>query len=246
MIIQSTQNPNVKHAVHLHNKNFRAQHSQFIAQGLKTCLTLQDAGYKIKSIFITEKMYAEHQDQFLVPDTHLVTDAIMQHMSTTVTTAGILAVVEMIHHPLIATGNAAVLFGIQDPGNLGTLIRTAASMQLDSLYLIESVDFYNPKVIQATTGALGTLKIIATSWDELQPIIADVPTCALVVKSGQRPENLPLKPSILVIGNEGQGLPEHVIKHCTYQMTIPMPGNTESLNAAVAGSIAMYLKTNAA
>lgn len=246
MIIQSLQNPHIKHVVHLQQKNFRAQSREFIAQGLKTCLTLQEAGYTIKTIFMTEQMYSDHQDQFLVPDTHLVTNAIIKHISTTMTPTGIVAIFNMLDHPLIATQNSAVLYGIQDPGNLGTLIRTASAMHLDALYLIESVDLYNPKVIQATTGSLGTLKIIPTSWEVLQPVIAAMPTCALVVKSGQRPENLPLKPSILIIGNEGQGLPEHVMQHCTYQMTIPMPGNTESLNAAVAGSIAMYLKTNAA
>lgn len=246
MIIQSTQNPNIKHVIHLHNKNFRAQEHEFIAQGLKTCKTLQDAGYRIKAIFMTEKMYASCQDEFLVPETHLVTDAIMQHMSTTVTATGILAIFEMVTHPLVATSNAAVLCGIQDPGNLGTLIRTASAMKLETLYLIESVDLYNPKVIQATTGALGNLKIVATSWEELSPVIGSIPTCALVVRSGKRPEQIPLRSSILVIGNEGQGLSEIIIKKCTYEMTIPMPGNTESLNAAVAGSIAMYLKTNAA
>lgn len=245
MIIQSLQNPHIKHVVHLQNKNFRAQNHEFIAQGFKTCLTLQQAGYTIKKIFMTEQMYADHQDQFLVDETYLVTDAIMKHISTTVTPMGIVAIFGMIDHPLVATSNAAILYGIQDPGNLGTLIRTAAAMGLEALYLIESVDKYNPKVIQASAGSFGALKIIPTTWNSLQAIIATIPICALVVKSGQRPETVPLKSNILMVGSEGQGLPEHILQHCSSQMTIPMPGNTESLNAAVAGSIAMYLKTNA-
>lgn len=243
MIIQSFHNPKIKHLVQLQNKNYRSKNHEFIAQGIKTCLTLMQSGYDLKAVFMTEPMYMQHQNDFLIEEVYLVTPEIMKHISTITTPAGIIGIFAIPNPELIASNNAIILHGIQDPGNLGTLIRTAAAMNLEAVYLIDSVDLYNPKVIQATTGSLATLKIYQTSWQQLQPIIAHIPICALVVISGQMPTDIPLSKSILIIGNEGQGLPQDIIQKCSYQLTIPMPGNTESLNAAVAGSIAMYLKS---
>jgi TrmH family RNA methyltransferase len=118
-------------------------------------------------------------------------------------------------------------------------------MGLEALYLIDCVDFYNPKVVQATTGSILNLKIFIYKWHEIKDTLKAIPLCALVVDSGQKPETIDLKHSLLVIGNEGQGLPDQIINQSASRMTIPMPGNTESLNAAVAGSIAMYLKSQA-
>jgi len=243
MIIQSFHNPKIKHLVQLQNKNYRSQNHEFIAQGIKTCLTLMQAGYDLKAVFMTEPIYMAHQNDFLIEEVYLITEEIMEHVSTMTTPAGIIGIFAIPNHELAASSNAVILHGIQDPGNLGTMIRTATAMNLEALYLIDTVDVYNPKVIQATTGSLASLKIYQTSWQEVQKVIANIPICALVVSSGQKPEELPLQKSILIIGNEGQGLPRDVIQACTYRMTIPMPGKIESLNAAVAGSIAMYLKS---
>jgi TrmH family RNA methyltransferase len=245
MIITSNQNPKIKHLVGLQGKNYRSKNKEFIAQGFKTCKTLVDSGFTLKSIFMTERMYLEHQNNFLINETYVVDDTIMQRISTTATPTGIVGIFEMKNEKLIATNDGAVLVNIQDPGNLGTLIRSACAMGLHALYLIDCVDFYNPKVIQASTGSILNLKILICTWNEFKDTIQSIPLCALVVESGQTPSNIDLKDSLIVIGNEGQGLSEAIIKQCTTRMTIPMPGKTESLNAAVAGSIAMYLKSQA-
>ncbi len=245
MIITSTQNPKIKHLVGLQGKNYRSKNKEFIAQGFKTCKTLLDSGFTLKSIFMTEPMYLEHQNNFLIDETYIVDDTIMQRISTTTTSTGIVAIFEMKNEKLTATDNGAALVNLQDPGNLGTLIRSASAMGLEALYLIDCVDFYNPKVIQATTGSILNLKIFICTWDEFKNSIQSIPLCALVVESGQTPNNIDLKHSLIVIGNEGQGLSDHILKQCTTRMTIPMPGKTESLNASVAGSIAMYLKSQA-
>lgn len=242
MIIQSISNPKIKHVVQLHNKNYRYKHQEFIAQGLKTCKSLLDGQFQLKSLFITQDLYLQHQQDFLIEDVYIVTDDIMKHISTTTTPTGIVGIFAMQSDTITATENAVVLYNIQDPGNVGTLIRSANAMNIDAIYFIDCVDIYNPKVIQATTGAVAATKLYQTSWQIFQQTIHGLSLCALTVQNGKKPNEIPLKNSILLIGNEGQGLPQNIIQNCTYTMTIPMPGNTESLNAAIAGSIAMYLK----
>lgn len=243
MIIQSFTNPKVKHLVQLQQKNYRYKNQEFIAQGFKTCQSLLLSGYELKSIFFTQETYAAHQTDFDIQDVYLVTPDIMQKISTQAKTSDIVAVFAMAQNEIVATPNSALLLNIQDPGNLGTMIRTAMAMNLDALYLVDCVDIYNPKVIQSTTGCMVSHKIYQTTLPNLLPAVASIPMCALVVENGQKPQEIPLRSTILVIGNEGQGLPASVTAACAYKMTIPMPGKTESLNAAVAGSIALYLKT---
>lgn len=245
MIIQSVQNPKIKHLQQLQNKKYRLKNQEFIAQGFKTCKTLLEAKFELKSIFMTESNYLQHQNDFLIQETYLVTDEIMEKISTTTTATGIVGIFAIKQQEFIATANSAALVEIQDPGNLGTIIRSSSAMGLDAVYLIDCVDLYNPKVIQATTGALHNLKIITCPWDFFKKNIGSIPLCALVVQNGKKPEQIDLQNTVLVIGNEGQGLSNNVIKDCAEQMTIPMQGNTESLNAAIAASIAMYLKAHA-
>lgn len=243
MIIQSLINPKIKHLVTLHTTSGRKKHQQFIAQGFKTCSSLVQAGFKLHSTYMTHPMYLQYQDQLETTESFVVTDEVMQKISTTTTPSGVVALFDIPASKPCTTSNAIALINIQDPGNLGTMIRTAAAMAIDTVFLIEGVDPYNPKVIQATTGAIGRVNLIETNWKNLLQLCKPSTTCALVVEGGQMPENLNLRDTILIIGNEGQGLPEEIINTCTQKLTIPMPGNTESLNAAVAGSIAMYLKS---
>ena len=242
MIIQSLTNPKIRHIIHLHTKTCRYEYKQFIAQGLKTCITLLQSGYQLHSIYLNQETYERHGDNFPTDAIVIVTDAVIDKISTTMTPSGVVAVFEMPENKAISSNNAIALCNIQDPGNLGTLIRTAAAMKIETVYLIEGVDPFNPKVIQATAGTIAMVNIVQVKWPEFQEMCNNNKTCALVVHDGKSPESIDLKNSILIIGNESHGLPENIINACNEKMTIPMPGNTESLNAAVAGSIAMYLK----
>lgn len=243
MIIQSLTNPKIKHIVHLHTRSYRQTHGQFLAQGLTACITLMEANCELDSIYLTEKQYLAHGDSFPTERITIVTEEVMKKISTTITPSGIVGIFVTPQAANQATSNAIALYNIQDPGNLGTLIRTAAALNIEAVYLIEGVDPYNPKVIQATAGTIANVKILQLTWPEFETLRGNLETCALIVRNGQNPNKINLKRTILIIGNEAQGLPEAVIDQSSHQMTIPMPGSTESLNAAVAGSIAMYLKT---
>lgn len=243
MIIQSLINPKVKHLVALQKKSYRQEHGQFLAQGAKVYSTLLQAGLKLHSVFVTAQGHDEHH-QILTPDTmFVVTDAILKKISTTETPSGIVAIFEIPKIKETMTANSLVLHNIQDPGNMGTLIRTAVAMNIETIFTMQGVDAYHPKVVQASAGTVGYVNIVPTNWPIFYKTYKHISMCALVVDGGQAPEAMNLKDCMLVIGNEGAGLPADIVRDCHKKLTIPMPGKTESLNAAVAGCIAMYLKS---
>jgi TrmH family RNA methyltransferase len=124
---------------------------------------------------------------------------------------------------------------------MGTLIRTAAAMDVKTVICIESTDPWSPKVIQASAGAIAQVNIISMNWHDLIAAKKDLPLFALVVDSTKKPEEVTNRNCLLVIGSEAHGIPAEWISDCDEKVTIPMPGKTESLNAAIAGSIAMYV-----
>ena len=138
-------------------------------------------------------------------------------------------------------GAGIILAQVTDPGNMGTLIRTAAAMKVPCLVAIDSADIWSPKVVQASAGSLAQLRIFTMRFEDLVAHKKNIPLNALVVSGGKNPHELDLKNSLLIVGNEAHGIPQAWLTHCDNQVTLPMPGNTESLNAAVAGSIALYL-----
>lgn len=134
-----------------------------------------------------------------------------------------------------------VLAKLSDPGNVGTLIRTAVAMNVHTVVCVETVDPYSPKVVQASAGTLAAVNLVQLSWDELMQQKGNLQLCALIVSGGKKPSELTNSNTLLVIGSEAHGLPNDWFHACETTMTIEMPGNAESLNAAVAGSIALYL-----
>lgn len=139
-----------------------------------------------------------------------------------------------------ATGGL-VLVGIADPGNLGTLLRSAAAFAYRQVVIVGGADPWGAKVVQATAGALGSVAVHV--WPESQApsaLAGGAPLTALVVSGGKAPEDLPSGPRWLVVGSEAHGLDAAWTTACRDRVTLPMPGPVESLNAAIAGAIACY------
>lgn len=240
--ISSRQNPIIKHITQLHLTKYRTAHREFIAEGLRVCSTLIKAGLELKNLFATTSMLTDAQK--LISDDHItqITDEVMTKISTTKSPSGILGIFVMpTTPPLNQLGSGAVLAHITDPGNMGTLIRTSAAMGKKTVVVIEGVDPWSPKVIHASAGTIGLVHIFQISWNQLIQHKKNLSLCALVVSNGQPPAEVDLKNTLLVIGNEAHGIPEDWVQQCDIRLTLPMPGKTESLNAAVAGSIALYL-----
>ena len=240
--INSHTNSQVKHVVKLHNAKQRNACQEFIAEGFRTISTIIQARHEPITIFTIEEYL--HDSLQLAPENKVVVVAlsVMEKMSTTKSPSGILAVFKIPQKPAFKSiKSGVVLAQINDPGNAGTLIRTAAAMNKNTIIFIESVDAWNPKVVQASAGAIGHVTIFSMSWNELIQHKQNLILCALVSAEGKNPSSINLDNTLLIVGNEGNGIPQEWVAQCEERITLPMPGNFESLNAAVAGSIALYL-----
>ena len=140
------------------------------------------------------------------------------------------------------TDKVLILDNIQDPGNMGTLLRTSAATNFKSVLLINCVDIYNDKVLRSTMGGIFRVNCIQIKAEELQQL-KENNYC--IFKADMKGENIfnyskPVKPFALVIGNEANGVSQQVSNFCTHTLSIPMQNGVESLNAGVSGSILMY------
>ena len=243
--ITAAQNPLIKQVKCLQSAKGRAALNVFTAEGLHTISTMLAANSNLilASLFCTDQTLALAQSLASDKQIVLVTTDIMQKISSNSTPAELLAVFEI---PKVSPENKALTTGlvlaqVSDPGNMGTLIRTSAAMGYKTVVIIEGADVWSPKVVQASAGTIGLVNIFELSWEQLQAAKQDLNLCALVVKDGENPQELDLKNALLVVGSEAHGLPTAWVNDCQQKMTLPMPGGTESLNVAVAGSIALYL-----
>ncbi|MGZ6254811.1 MAG: TrmH family RNA methyltransferase [Candidatus Chromulinivorax sp.] len=235
----SPQNDQVKHLVNLQDKKYRYEHQQFLVEGTRACKQLLEK-YTPIALYMTEDYYKHHEFAQFTELIVGVTDRVMEKICPSKNPSGICAVFAMpTPTDLPKKGPGIICVNMSDPGNLGTIIRTASAMNITEIILVESVDPYNSKVLQATAGCFATVNLYQTTWQQLQN--AKLNLCALIVTGGKNPETINFQDMFLVIGNEAHGLSEEQVTQCNESMTIPMPGNAESLNAAIAGAIGMYL-----
>lgn len=174
----------------------------------------------------------------------IATEGVLQKISGVMTTEGVVAEVNRpVWHALEGFKKVLALDGISDPGNLGTLIRTALALGWDGIYLLEGCcDPYNDKALRSAMGATFCLPMARGSWPALKelagirgwtPVVGDLD--GIVVDEMMWDEGI-----LLVLGNEAKGISETARLFCR-AITIPMPGTAESLNVAIAGAILMYI-----
>lgn len=239
--ITSLDNPLIKRVMQLHEKKGRKEHQQCIVEGVRACATFFEQGIKLYHLFVTAELFDKVPVQCPSHKIVQVSERVMNKISTSATASGMLAVFSIPSQPDPSTLQAGlVLAQIQDPGNMGTLMRTAVALNKPSIVIIEGVEPWSPRVIQASAGTIAMAKIFQWSWQDLVAHKNNLKLCALVVSGGKSPQELDVQQSLLVIGSEAHGLPAEWQQACDMLLTLPMPGKTESLNAAVAGSIALY------
>ena len=171
-----------------------------------------------------------------------VSSDLLQNVSETETAQGILAVLKLDSLPIPDSPTFLLIPDqIRDPGNLGTLLRTAAAAGAQAVLLTpETTDAFAPKVLRAGMGAHFRLPIHAKPWDEIREHIKDM-KIYLADMNGRSCWKTDLrKPLALIIGGEAGGASEEAQKLATHRISIPMPGNIESLNAGAAGSVLMF------
>ena len=238
-IITSRANSAVKDVCGLHTKKGRSLRQQFIAEGIRTLETILSSGLKPVALYVTQNLSISNN--FDRNKITFVTPEVMAKMSCSKTPSGCLGVFAQPLQKKTELDSGLVLAGIADPGNMGTLIRSAAALNTKTVVVIEGADPWSPKVVQSSAGTIAATNILELSWQELYAHKKELPLYALVVSGGIPIAQAPQKDALLVVGSEAHGIPTEWIADCDESITIPMPGGTESLNAAVAGSIALYL-----
>lgn len=238
-IITSFQNSLVKHLIKLRqDKDYRYAQKSIVLEGFKV---IQEVVTHIKRIFYIEPFPVE---KFKGIDHWQVSEAVMKKISGVISPEGIIAEVQMpTFGKLNGKNYILALDGINDPGNLGTLLRTALALGWEGVYVLpNSCDPFNEKAIRAARGAHFKIPLAFGTALELEQLAKENRLNAFLADLiGKKPEALPSTGGrLLVLGNEAQGGSREVQQFCT-PITIPMTGEMESLNVAVAGGILMYL-----
>ncbi|MBO7187009.1 MAG: RNA methyltransferase [Clostridia bacterium] len=243
-MIESKQNERVKKIRSLFNKKFRTEYSLFVAEGVKPVSEALISNAGVVTVFGTEKALLEVESlgaSFSGVEVLTVTDAVYKSVSDEVSPQGVLAVIKMPDlSPVKTEGKCLLLDGVSDPGNMGTIIRTAAASGFNQIYCINTVDPFAPKTVRSSMSGIFKVKIYS---GERQEILKSIDTPLIVASmegvnafSFTSPEKF-----CLVIGNEANGVSDFVKNKADYTVSIPMQNGVESLNAGVSAGILMYL-----
>lgn len=250
-MITAMSNGRIKRLVQLNQKaKFRRAEDVFVVEGVK--MFLEAPPDKRKEVYVSESFLNRCSCREVLEKTgyEVVADSVFEKVSDTCTPQGILCVVEQFHYnmkELLQKENPLllVLENIQDPGNLGTMLRTGEGAGIDGVIMSrDTADLYNPKVIRSTMGSIYRMPFLVA--EDLSAALrqlkeAGIQTYAAHLKGKQwytEPDYH--GGTAFLIGNEGNGLREETAKLADTYIKIPMEGEVESLNAAVAASILMY------
>lgn len=259
--ITSSDNSRIKLVRKLASRKGRSEERRFVAEGRNLISEIISRGIDIDFIMIPDSLMQDRGSRDaamiseLIDSSDVMVCELPEKEFNRLTNADngieMLAVVRMadadpaIIDALGPDDNILVLDCIQDPGNMGTLIRTAAAAGYKVIVALSgTVDIYSPKVLRATAGLVFGIPVIYVKGpDELAAMLSRNPKrLAVTVPDGGRPyyeEDLS-RGIALVIGNEGNGVSDAVLEMADVRVTLPMKGEVESLNAAVAAAILMY------
>ncbi|MBQ9314444.1 MAG: RNA methyltransferase [Clostridia bacterium] len=274
-MITSKSNELIKYIKSLHQKKYRDEYKKYFVEGIKLVEEAINENMSIDRIIICEEIYVNDANgdglakmSILIDKIEYVSKNVFEYISDTKTPQGIMAIINMpdndkhsgaqytskqIEHDICSGAQCApdniifALDNIQDPGNLGTIIRTLDCAGINTLLLSKgTVDLYNPKVIRSTMGAIYRVniienlnlkeKLIELKNEGYKIIITD-----LSAKKYHYELNFDEK-LVIVIGNESNGVSQEIKDVADIKIKIPMIGRTESLNAGVAASIIAYAR----
>lgn len=259
-VISSSKNERIKNIAALQkSKKARTEQGVFVAEGLRLSEDVfKSASKLIREVYVSESFSGGNELKRLydlagdirVVDPVTVKDSVFETMSETVTPQGILCVVKQPTYTVdeIISGTdikLLILEDIQDPGNLGTMVRTAEAAGMNGIIMSRgTVDIFSPKVIRSTMGAV--LRVPFVYAENLNDVLDELRTKDISVYAAYLRDGTDFKKvkysnrAAVLIGNEGNGLSDSVLEHCDMNVFIPMAGEVESLNAAVAAALLMY------
>lgn len=251
--ITSKENELIKHIKKLKDKKERDASQEYVVEGIKLIAEALQEKANIKQIVLcddcekTESIPKELMYEIAKQECIYVTEKIFEYISQVSTPQGILAVIEKNNQQTEIDYTEDIIVALddlQDPGNLGTILRTVDSIGITQILASKgTADAYNPKVVRSTMGAIFRIKII--ECEDLEKTLKEIKKHKFkIVVSSLQTENtiydIDYKKKVIIIGNEANGVEANIQKIADEKIKIPMLGKTESLNASVATGIILY------
>ena len=254
MVITSKDNEFIKNIKKLKDKKYRDERNEFIVEGIKMVGEAIKEEANIKTIIVCDDCYnnceipSEIKYEIAKRKIIYVSQKVFDSITDVTNPQGILAVVEKnkVNDIDYKQDFFLILDDIQDPGNIGTILRTADSINLNQIIVSsKTADAFNPKVVRSTMGAIFRINVIVC--DDLSGVISQlkkhkVKIAATDLKTDKSIYDVDYKKTAVIIGNEANGVSEKLLERADVKIKIPMTGKTESLNAAVATGIILYEK----
>jgi RNA methyltransferase, TrmH family len=251
-IITSAQNPKIKNLLALEKPRERRKQKVFVIEGKKEIGLAVEAGYTITNLFFCEDIITAEEVRTLLHDGNLlisVSKGVFDKIAVRENSGGIIAVAEQKTHTLdqlnLSTNPLVlVLEGVEKPGNLGAILRTADASGVDAVIICDpQTDFYNPNVIRSSIGCVFTKQVAAASSED---------TIAWLKKNGiaiyctylkaSKPYHLIdyTNPSAIVMGTEATGLSDVWVQNSAANIIIPMQGKIDSMNVSTATAVVVF------
>ena len=246
--ITSRENAKVKYACRLASSGaFRRAEGRFLAEGRKLCPELC-RGAELETLFCTESALEKCPELSELPGEHyLVEDHVADKLADVGTHQGVFGVFRTPVHTLDEAktgGRYLALERVQDPGNVGTILRTADAFHADGMFLVNGcADLYNPKTLRATMGAVFRCPVWTVGAEELSALLkkSGIPLYGAALREDTLDARaVDYNRCAIAIGSEGRGLTEGVLALCDRTIRIPMSEHCESLNAAAAATVLLW------
>jgi TrmH family RNA methyltransferase len=245
--VESRQNARIKELRAGLLRGARTAHNHIAIEGLHLVQEAVKSGLKVHTVFVQdgneellEQLPVGSAEVLIVPEAVFLSATMTEHPQ------GIAALVGApdfnVEEILRGTALVVIAGGLQDPGNLGTLVRSAEAFGASGMILLPgTVSLWNAKTLRASSGSVFRLPVVSLAAEDAFAALRahGIRMIATVARDGDSDADL-RGPTALLVGNEGAGLPEAWIAAADGQVTIPCPGDVESLNAAIAGSVLLY------
>lgn len=249
--ISSKNNTVIKYAKKLlTSSKFRRDNCQFVLEGARLCFDVLCSDYSVDTLLITQQVMDKYPNQSaqlagVARHSYIITHDIAQKLGDTTTSQGVFVICDMMVTAAGYGNRMVALDNVQDPANVGAIIRTAEALGIDGVVVAGGCDIYNPKALRASMGSALRLNIV--TCDDLADTITQLKAegygayATVPHRTARSITDIDFgHKAICVIGNEANGVSVEVMDACDSSITIPMPGRAESLNAGVAASITMW------
>ncbi len=227
----------------------RRKNSLFVLEGARLCFDVLNSVYKVKAVLITENAYGKYKENAdalinLSEESYIISDEVAEKLSETENPQGVFAVCRMKTATPVFSEKMLALDNVQDPANIGAILRSAEALGIKTVIAYNCCDLYNPKTLRASMGGVLRSEVVETesleeTLDKFKgeyKIYSTVPD-----QSAEKITSLDFSGKVIcVIGNEANGVEEDIKALSDALITIPMKGNAESLNAGVAAAITMW------